>query len=100
METKHMVQKLSAYNALHSPGSMHVSLGINWLFEPTINFYRQTHHIDWLIPANRNGLSPNDDYYYCFKDELHELISDQYTVIQDFPRINTVLVKNHRKQTP
>jgi hypothetical protein len=48
-----------------------VRLGISWLMEPSINYYRARRKLDWLLPVNRSGLAARDpDFvYYTPKDE-------------------------------
>ncbi len=52
------------------PSGHAVTMGITWLFEPTVNFYRQTRELSWLKPATRDGPSVPADYYYVFRDDL------------------------------
>ena len=98
METKTMMNNLIDYHNKNKTNDNLVRIGINWLFEPTINFYRQTKNVTWLIEADRNGIKKTDDYYYIFKDQLKELDSLNYKVISEFNRINTVLIKNNKVQ--
>jgi hypothetical protein len=42
-----------------------VRLGITWLMEPSINYYRVHRRLDWLLPVTRSGLADrNPDF--CF----------------------------------
>jgi len=54
--------------------SMHnaekITLGVNWIFEPSTNFYRVTGGFDWLEPVSREGTVGNEDYFYDLKEEL------------------------------
>lgn len=45
-------------------GKRSIRLGIDWWFEPVINFYRVTKELSWLEPVTRNGLEGEYDYYY------------------------------------
>jgi ABC-type transport system involved in multi-copper enzyme maturation permease subunit len=92
--TKNMIQSLEAHRESNNPDKEDIKLGVNWLFEPTINYYRVTKGMDWLLPADRNGISKNDDYYYIFKDELNQLDSSEYEVIEEYNSINTLLIMN------
>lgn len=92
--TKNMIQTLGSYREKNNPGTQNIKLGINWLFEPTINFYRVTERIDWLLPVDRNGFSENDDYFYIFKDEFDQLDPSEYEVIKEYENINTILIAN------
>src|SRR3989304_6702936 len=98
METKNMLQKLTASKSSNDSDSRKTKLGINFLFEPTINFYRQTMGIDWLLPVNRNGITKEDDYYYIFKDELSQLNPSGYEIIVEFKRTHTLLLKNNNSR--
>lgn len=40
-----------------------VRLGVNWLFEPSLNFYRHKYHLDWIEPVTRDGPDGKYDYY-------------------------------------
>ncbi len=97
-ETKNMIQKLMEEKGDKSPDTTSKKMGINWLFEPTINFYRETRGIHWLQPVDRNGLTADDDYYYIFKDELNKLNPNEYKVINEYKETNTLLLINTKKQ--
>ncbi|HEY5535215.1 MAG TPA: glycosyltransferase family 39 protein [Ignavibacteria bacterium] len=70
-----------------------VKLGVMWLYEPTINFYRNTRKYDWLeMVTEETYKKPDYDYYYladsCLDyvrklnkpNIIHYLISDSYLV--------------------
>ncbi|MBA2613409.1 MAG: hypothetical protein H0U95_15700 [Bacteroidetes bacterium] len=97
METKNMLQKLTEYHQKTNSDPQKIKLEINWLFEPTINFYRQTKDLDWLLPADRNGISTGADYYYIFKNDLDKLTPDSYDIITEYNKINTLLIRNKQK---
>ena len=93
METKAVVEQLQESYAIHGlPGSK-VKLGIDWFFEPTINFYRQTWQLDWLKPVDRLGLKPEDNYQYGVCDNPSVADTVRYEVLARYPRINTCLVR-------
>jgi len=66
MDTEKMLEVLN----IKREGASSVQLGINWLFEPTINFYKTTKNYEWLKPVNRNGLSEEDDFRYVMKNDM------------------------------
>jgi hypothetical protein len=39
-----------------------VQLGITWIYEPVLNFYRKQMKLDWLKELNREGTKPDDDF--------------------------------------
>jgi hypothetical protein len=41
-----------------------ITMGILWLEEPGINFYKKTWDLDWLESVNRNGYVGDFDYFY------------------------------------
>jgi len=73
-----------------------INIGNDWIFEPSLNYYRTTRHYDWLNPATRNGLDVADkDVIYADAQELENL-QGTYSVIQRYPETGTVLVKLDR----
>lgn len=90
MHTKRVMKELISQ---HEKGE--VKLGVNWLFEPTLNFYRKTWKLNWLQPVDRNGITAVDDYDYLFKDELEHLSPADYEVLLEFESTNTILIKRH-----
>jgi hypothetical protein len=69
----------------------HIDLGINWLFEPTINYYRITKNLKWLNEVNRNGFVGNFNYYYVFTEDTTGL--NLKKVINTYKASNTLLAK-------
>lgn len=53
-----------------------LEIGINWLFEPALNFYRESEEIDYLAPLTRNGYQDKSyDGYYLWGEKDQEMIS-------------------------
>ncbi len=69
MNTKQMLAKLEN-QITPSKNNIKVKLGVDWLFEPTINYYRITKNLNWLAPVERDGFQPTDDYHYILTDDL------------------------------
>jgi hypothetical protein len=40
-----------------------VRLGVTWLFEPSVNFYRYQRRLPWIYPVDRSGPRRGSDYY-------------------------------------
>ena len=93
-ETKNVITEISRQRRLEPRKD--VTVEINWLFEPTFNFYRKIWHLHWLKPLNRDGITGKGDYYYVFRDELDKLDPNDYLINYEFTEINTVLAKNLR----
>ncbi|MDQ3108791.1 MAG: glycosyltransferase family 39 protein [Bacteroidota bacterium] len=95
-QTKNMLLKLKAQHA-GDKSSKKIKIGINWLFQPSIEFYRQTTGLDWLLPIERSAISENDNYYYIFKEDQKLLDTSAYIEIAGFEDIHTVLLKNIKR---
>ena len=53
--TREMLADLAAdHNASHG-NSEKVSLAVNWIYEPTANYYRLARGLTWLEPVSRRG---------------------------------------------
>lgn len=95
MNTKNMINDLEkAYiaDALRDRTTPpQIKLGINWLFEPTINFYRTTKNLKWLKEVNRDGFKDKYDFYYIFTPDTLGL--NHNNVINTYKGSNTILAK-------
>lgn len=76
------------------PSGKKVSLGINWTFEPTVNFYRYTYDLDWLKEAHRKGASVSDDYFYLLRSDTNAYLAGDRPVLFSVSGVNSFLVKN------
>jgi len=70
-----------------------VRLGVNWLFEPTCNFYRITMKIRSLYPIDRKGLSTSDRYNYIFMVDSGSLVKKPRQLMYHSPGAGTGLWK-------
>jgi len=68
-DTKQVMNILERHHSTYEQDK-NVKLGLTWYFEPTINFYRITKKLDWLEPADREGLLKSDNYIYAKKNEV------------------------------
>jgi hypothetical protein len=86
--TKAMLGRLE-----HEPraANRQTKLGITWLFEPTINFYRMTHNLHWLKKVTRGGTTGNYDYYYV--DTIGIAPLKDHRILEAYPVAGTVLMK-------
>lgn len=67
-------------------------MGINWLFEPTINYYIETRKYRWLEKVTRDGYDGKFDFYLLFKTDT----IPQHLVkkIQSFPISQSILYQS------
>jgi hypothetical protein len=67
-------------------------LGISWVFEPTINYYREVNGYSWLHPVNRDGISTGTYNAYYILDEDFSRIPIPTRLIKTFPDSKTRLL--------
>jgi hypothetical protein len=85
-DTENMINDL--IKEKEKSGKKTVRLGITWLYEPTVNFYRITKKLDWLEKAERKGIGEGYDFifYYPFNEEEAEKVKPlNKTLIKKYP---------------
>lgn len=92
--TKSVMTILEEDHARQQPAHKTVSLGINWLFEPSTNFYRYTHNLSWLKQTHRKGAKASDDYYYLFLSDTNAYLAKGKPQLFFLPVVDVFLVKN------
>jgi len=60
-DTKELANRLAQLSRNKPAGS--VKLAASWQLEPSLNFYRDTNHWEWLRPVDRSPLGPGADFY-------------------------------------
>jgi len=70
-----------------------ISVGINWVFEPSLNYYRVSRGAEWLDCLTRDGLEGKlSEFYYCYNWELDKIPKkDGLVKIKEFKTTQTVL---------
>ncbi len=86
--TKRMLNDLASEAAKSQEKK--TTLGITWLYEPSINFYRVTKNLDWLTPVDRSG--PDGDYDFYYVENLTSL-NAQRNIIKEYPVTHSYLLK-------
>jgi hypothetical protein len=80
-----------------------ICLGVHWLFEPTVNYYKMSRKFDALEVVTRaEFLNKNNDYYYFFEGEKDNLTENNINIItikNYFPN-NTILAKHIKNGPP
>jgi hypothetical protein len=66
--TKDMLEDLIRMNGKLNLKDDSVQLGINWIFEPSTNYYILKNKIRWMKKVNRDGPEGMFDYYYVTPD--------------------------------
>jgi hypothetical protein len=94
--TKAMMAELKQLNELNVKSYKPISISNNWLFEPTINYYRTLYQMDYLTPADRDGLNKDSDYIYCTIEEMRTFeFRDIYLIVRVFEDSETVLLRRN-----
>jgi hypothetical protein len=75
-------------------GRGRAQLGVNWLFEPSANYYRLTWCLDWLAPVTRQGLDGAYDYYFYAPDDKIHMSSRNLLVLREYSPTHNILAKN------
>jgi hypothetical protein len=88
--TKFMMQKLQQERD-GKPGK--VKPGIDWMFEPAINYYREKMKLSWLLPADRNRLTPADNYLYVSDSTYRKIPNESFDVLMEYKSSDTWLLR-------
>ncbi len=91
-DVKSMMQNLVLEHEKYP--NKNIRLGINWLFEPGVNFYRYTWDLKWLSPAHRRGISKYDDYFYILNTDEEYMDLSNKPVVYKNEQTGAVLLKN------
>ncbi|MBK6983252.1 MAG: hypothetical protein IPH32_00160 [Bacteroidetes bacterium] len=91
-DVKSMMQNLVLEHEKYP--NKNIRLGINWLFEPGVNFYRYTWHLKWLNQAHRRGISKYDDYFYILNTDKEYMDLSNKPVVYKNEQTGAILLKN------
>ncbi len=70
-----------------------IYMGIEFIYEPCLNYYRAANHLEWLNIVTPEGLLPTQDYFLVSKNRRDPLLNNADEVAR-FPS-GAVLYKNH-----
>jgi hypothetical protein len=92
-DTKNMILDLSKEK--ETIGKEKIKLGITWLYEPTVNFYRVTKKLDWLEKVDRKGIEGDYDfcYYYYLENDGINISNLHKVLIKKYPVSGALLLK-------
>ena len=62
-DTKQIFEKLEAAPKPGGQGAGSVRLGVSWVFEPALNYYREVRKADWMAPVQRDGFEGVRQFY-------------------------------------
>ncbi|MCB0481590.1 MAG: hypothetical protein KDC83_09165 [Flavobacteriales bacterium] len=93
MHTPLMLEALNTDRKQNAEPQQMVRLGVDWYFEPSINYYRKRNNLTWLHPVTRDRISKDFDYLYFHFEGNDQLKTNQYRVVSDFFETKTRLIK-------
>lgn len=89
---------LSDLNRIHinSPTKNKLRLGIDWIFQPSLNYYRLTSNANlWLDTLTKEGFYDKDySFYFVESSNISKFVnSKKFKVIKTYPTSNNILIK-------
>ncbi len=97
-DTKEMLDDLRDLEKTR-PGNEPARLGITWLFEPTIHYYRAIQDRGHVYNVHRRGLNAAQDYYYIGAPDLSDLDPNDIQIIKTYPVTGNLLIKNIKRDS-
>lgn len=94
-QTKNMMLTLESYHKSSMDKAQQIEVGCDWLFEPTMNYYRIAKGYNWLLPVQRDNVSNNNHFNYIFNKNIHKFDSGGYEIIVEYKDIKTLLIKSN-----
>ena len=93
-ETKNVMKELVVFHKKNESKNDSVKVGITWMFEPAMNYYKYRWKLDWMQPLDRNGLNDKDNFVYIMPEDSAKIEHKNYSIIFSSKSIKTVLLKN------
>jgi hypothetical protein len=93
--TKQAMQTMAALERQREPrrSGQQVRLGIDWVFEPSTNFYRVKDRMDFLEPTSREGPEGAYDYYYLMTEDRPLIERYHLEILTVFPDSGALLAR-------
>ena len=96
-DTREMIENLSReYNKGFQ--KTNISLGADWILEPSINFYRTVYNLSWLKPVTRDGLEKEYDFYFYLPQSHLAMAQHDVQIIKTYPATGNTLAKRVQSQ--
>jgi hypothetical protein len=99
-DTKEMMQDLVAERARLGAAGTALTAGGNWLFEPTVNFYRLTWRLDWLRVYRRELPYARGDYYFLLRDDHRVQTENALVAIRQYQLTDNILARPQGPSSP
>jgi len=92
VDTKEMLHDLFIEREKDHQGET-ISLGADWILEPTINYYIMTRNLTWLKSITRDDLRNDYDYYYYIPKSRNKIEDLNLQIIKEYPFSRNRLAK-------
>lgn len=79
------LKRMLALAAAARPSGATVRLGGSFVFEPSLNFYRDTQHLTWYEPVLRADPNAPTDFYFLFDQDLGVVDRNHLRVLFEDP---------------
>lgn len=97
-DTKAMMCDIEKLNRGKKLAERSLKMGVQWISEPSVNYYIIRNKMDWMQFVDRNGPDGEFDFYYLFWEDKHHQYDDRYLlakrnlrVLKRYDRYNTFL---------
>jgi len=94
-DVKQMIVDVGADLDRHG-GQRKIELGINWLFEPSINYYYAVREPSWLQIVTRDGIAGDYDYYYVRPEDRAQLLAKDVEMLKEYPVTGNILARRKK----
>lgn len=82
----------------------HVRIGCNWLYEPTLNFYRVTRHMNNVLPIEKHTdlSSIGFDHLFISSEQAEQMDLSDFEGTARYEPYDCIVLRraNKSKQTP
>jgi hypothetical protein len=96
-DTKQMLSDLDAFVSEEPAPSRPLSLGAEWLHQPSVDFYRDRSGLDWLAPMTRRGFDHRHDFYFHLQASTNpEIARIPMQPLKRYPQSGHVLSRDRR----
>lgn len=96
--TRDMIEDLTAYHESGERQGKAVKLGISWVFEPTINYYRITRRLTWLGEVKMDGLRGDYDCFYYLPNDAGQVAGMNLVRVREYkPTRNVLAVRGDKR---
>ena len=100
--TKIMMSRVIKLTEGKALGRDSIRIGVDWKYEPSMNFYRSKYQLVWLTQVSRESPDGNFDFYYLDNNQTNRALIAKHKllVIEQFDITNTLLAVPGIKYPP